>query len=45
VQVANVRDATVVLSYYRDPGALHVHFPTQAEAGLQPIYVSRIRAP
>jgi hypothetical protein len=45
VQVADVRHATVVISYYANPADLHVHFPTQVEAGLQPIYVSRISAP
>jgi hypothetical protein len=45
VEVPDVRDATVVVSYYRDPGLLHVHFLTQVEAGLQPIFVSRIRVP
>jgi len=45
VQVTRLRDATVVLSWFKDPSQLDVHFVTQAEAGLQPFYVSHIRAP
>jgi hypothetical protein len=45
VQVADVRDATVVLSYYADPGELGLHFATQVQAGQQPIYVSRLGSP
>jgi len=44
-EVTDVRDATVVLAYYADPAGLHVRYVTQAQAGQQPIYVSRIRAP
>ena len=45
VQVTNLRQATVVVSWQEDPGTLHVHFVTQARAGLQEFFVSRIRSP
>lgn len=45
VQAGSLADATVVVSYLADPGALHVPFITQKEDGKQPIYVSRISAP
>ena len=45
VQVTDIADATVVVSYMTDPGLLHVHFVTQKRAGLQLYFVSRIRAP
>jgi len=45
VQAPDLRHATVVISYYADPSLLHRHFPTQVEAGLQPIFVSRLRTP
>jgi hypothetical protein len=45
VQVTRLRDATVVLSWFEDPSQLHIHFPIQSEAGLQPFYVSRIKTP
>jgi len=45
VQVARLRDATVVVTYDRDPNTLPVHFITEAQAGQQAIYVARIRLP
>ena len=45
VETTNLADATVVVSFYADPSLLHLKFVTQVEAGLQPIWVSRIRAP
>jgi hypothetical protein len=45
VEVATPSQATVVLSYWTNPNALGIHYLTQTEAGLQPIYVSRIGAP
>ena len=45
VQTENVGDATVVVSYFADPSLLDVKFVTQVRAGLQPLWVSRIRAP
>ncbi len=45
VQTTNLADATVVISWFANPAALHLHFVTQVEAGVQPLYVSRIRAP
>ena len=45
VQVPDLREATVVLSYFADPSLLHIHFPIQSRAGLQPIFVSRIKTP
>jgi hypothetical protein len=44
-EVTDVRDATVVLTYYEDPAHLGIHYVTQSEAGQQPIYVSRILPP
>jgi hypothetical protein len=37
--------ATVVISYQADPSTLGVHYLTQAQAGAQPLFVSRIRPP
>jgi hypothetical protein len=45
LQATDLKDATVVVSYFEDPSRLHVHYLTQQRAGLQPIFVSRIRAP
>jgi hypothetical protein len=45
VQVTDLQQATVVVSWQEDPGTLHVHFLTQARAGLQEFFVSRIRSP
>jgi hypothetical protein len=45
VQVPDVKDATVVLSWNADPATLGVHFVTQARAGEQLIFVSRLKAP
>jgi hypothetical protein len=45
VTVGDVRQATAVVSYHSDPAELHVHFLTQQQSGLQPIFVSRIRGP
>jgi hypothetical protein len=45
VQSPDLRSATVVISYYADPSRLHRHFPLQVQAGLQPIFVSRLRSP
>jgi hypothetical protein len=45
VQARGLSDATVVLTLFEDPARLGVEFVTQEQAGLQPFYVSRIRAP
>ena len=45
VQAKSLADATVVVSYFEDPSLLHLRFVTQVQAGEQPLYVSRIRAP
>ena len=45
VEVADPSQATVVISYWTDPNTLGIHYVTQREAGLQPIFVSRISAP
>jgi hypothetical protein len=45
VEVGDPSRATVVISYWTDPGTLGIHYLTQREAGLQPIFVSRISAP
>jgi hypothetical protein len=45
VQVTDLKDATVVVSYKADPSQLHEHFITQQRAGLQLYFVSRIKAP
>ena len=45
VQTTSLADATVVISYFEDPSQLHRTFLTQVRAGLQPLWVSRIRAP
>ena len=45
VEATDLAHATVVVSYFANPALLHVRFITQVEAGLQPLYVSRIRAP
>jgi hypothetical protein len=45
VQVTDLREATVVVSWLADPGLLHVRFVTQKRLGLQLMFVSRIRAP
>jgi hypothetical protein len=44
-QTTQLGDATVVVSYFADPSTLGVHFVAQAQAGRQPIAVSRIRQP
>jgi hypothetical protein len=45
VQTADLKDATVVVSYFEDPALLHQKFATQVRAGLQPLWVSRVRSP
>jgi hypothetical protein len=45
VQVTDPKKATVVVSFMADPTFLHLHFITQQRSGLQPIFVSRVRAP
>jgi len=45
VETTNLADATVVVSWFANPALLHVKFLTQAQAGAQPIFVSRIRLP
>jgi hypothetical protein len=45
VQTTDLKDATVVVSYFEDPALLRTRFITQVRAGLQPLWVSRIRAP
>jgi hypothetical protein len=44
VRAPDLPHATVVLSWYADPAQLHVHFLVQARAGLNPVFVSRLRA-
>src|SRR6476659_791109 len=44
-QTAVPKDATVVVTYFEDPSRLHLRYVTQQRAGLQPVFVSRIRAP
>ncbi|HEY3922200.1 MAG TPA: hypothetical protein VGL76_08810 [Gaiellaceae bacterium] len=45
VEVASPSQATAIVSYYTNPADLGIHYITQNEAGAQPIYVSRIKAP
>jgi hypothetical protein len=45
VDAVELDDATVVVTFFDDPKLLRVRYVTQQQAGLQPIYVSRIRAP
>lgn len=45
VQTSDLKHATVVVSYFEDPALLHQTFITQVRAGLQPLWVSRIRSP
>jgi hypothetical protein len=45
VEVDDLSKATVVISYFDDPSTLGLHYLTQQEAGLQPIFVSRIKPP
>jgi hypothetical protein len=45
MQTTDLKNATVVVSYFEDPAKLHVKFLTQVRAGLQPLWVSRIKAP
>jgi hypothetical protein len=45
VETTDLADATVVVSWFEDPGLLHVRFLTQVQAGAQPLFVSRIRVP
>ena len=45
VEARDLADATVVLTFYDDPSLLKVRYVTQVQAGLQPIYVSRISVP
>lgn len=42
IQVANLRDANVVVSFDADPGTLHLRYSDQVRAGQQLIFVSRI---
>jgi hypothetical protein len=42
VQVTNLEDATVVVSWERDPGELGIEFSEQHRAGQQLFFVSRI---
>jgi hypothetical protein len=43
--VTDPKKATVIVSFMADPIFLHLHFITQQRSGLQPIFVSRVRAP
>ena len=45
VETTDPRKATVVISYHADPRLLHLRFVTQQEAGIQPIFVSRVSTP
>jgi hypothetical protein len=42
VVVADLADANVIVSFYQDPATLGVRLLTREQAGLQPIFVSRI---
>jgi hypothetical protein len=43
IEVARPEDATVVVSYDSDPGLLPLTYSEQIRAGLQLIFVSRVR--
>jgi hypothetical protein len=45
VQVPDIKDATVVVSWNLDPALLGIHFVTQSADELQPYYVSRLKSP
>ena len=45
IEATRLDDATVVVTFFDDPKRLHVRYITQQQAGIQPIFVSRIRAP
>ena len=45
LEATTLDDATVVVTFFEDPKLLRVPYVTQQQAGLQPIFVSRIRAP
>ena len=45
LQTHDLEDATVVVTFFEDPKLLRIPFVTQQQAGAQPIFVSRIRAP
>ena len=45
VQVAELKDATVVVSLNADPATLGVRFLAQDRAGQQLIFVSRLKPP
>jgi hypothetical protein len=45
LEATKLEDATVVVTFFEDPKLLRVPFVTQQQAGLQPIFVSRIRPP
>ena len=44
IEATRLDGATVVVTFFDDPKQLHVRYITQQQAGLQPIFVSRIRA-
>jgi hypothetical protein len=44
-EVSDPKQATVIVSFMADPTFLHLRFLTQQRSGLQPIFVSRVRAP
>jgi hypothetical protein len=45
LEATDLDDATVVVTFFDDPKLLRVRYVTQQQAGLQPIFVSRIKAP
>jgi hypothetical protein len=45
LQATKLEDATVVVTFFEDPKLLRVPFITEQQAGLQPVFVSRIRPP
>jgi hypothetical protein len=45
LEAPDLQHATVVVSYFADPNQLGIRYLTQQRAGLQPIFVSRIRSP
>ena len=45
IEAESLGDATVVVTFFDDPNRVGVEYVTQRQAGLQPIFVSRIRSP
>jgi hypothetical protein len=45
LEATDLDDATVVVTFFDDPKLLRARYVTQQQAGVQPIFVSRIKAP